>query len=226
MKTTLTAVLAIALLSGAAQAQAQNQNGQGQDHKKNPPPPPAQNHPAPPPRTPPSVQRPVFNQPATTGPTYQHRSTGQPTGSGQPTTAGPTYRRYNGPNGQQTGAGPVGPNRAGAYQRGSAAASAFQAQRNRNRAQYNASQWRRSYNAERRFEGPRYRYPYGWRYQRWAFGEFLPFAWILPDYYLDAYTYGLPYPPFDAEWIREGSDAVLVDVSTGQILSVEYGLFY
>jgi Ni/Co efflux regulator RcnB len=55
---------------------------------------------------------------------------------------------------------------------------------------------------------------------------FLPFGWYQPDYYLDWAGFGLPAPPIGCEWVREGADAVLVDVYTGEILSVYQGVFY
>jgi len=33
-------------------------------------------------------------------------------------------------------------------------------------------------------------------------------------------------PPVGCEWVRVGSDALLVDIWTGEVLSVEYGLFW
>ena len=33
-------------------------------------------------------------------------------------------------------------------------------------------------------------------------------------------------PPWGYEWVRYGPDAVLIDVRTGQILQVRYGVFW
>ncbi len=240
MKPVMSAALAIALLGGAAQAQT-DQNRQGDDHHK--PPPPAQHHPAsgqaPAPGARPMAapvgqprftgQGPVNGAPARNGPAFQNRTGPGNNGfqNGAPARNGPAFQNRTGPsnNGFQNGAPAFRGRTNGAPQRGPAF-SAMQAQRNQGRSQYNPNQWRRSYFAERRFRGPSFGYPGNWYYQRWAFGEFLPFAWIAPDYYLDPDEFGLPYPPVDAEWVREGPDAVLVDVTTGQVLSVEYGLFY
>jgi Ni/Co efflux regulator RcnB len=72
-----------------------------------------------------------------------------------------------------------------------------------------------------------YRYPVGWGYRRWAFGAFLPFVFLAPDYTLYQYwVYGLPVPPPGYHWIRVGPDALLVRYGDGYILDVIYGIFY
>ena len=61
----------------------------------------------------------------------------------------------------------------------------------------------------------------------WDFGDFLPWGWYSPEYYIsDWYDFGLPPPPIGCEWIAEGNDALLVDVWTGEILSVYRGIFW
>jgi Ni/Co efflux regulator RcnB len=66
----------------------------------------------------------------------------------------------------------------------------------------------------------------GWVARRWAYGQILPrYFWssqyILGDYWL----FGLEVPPVGFEWVRYGTDALLIDVNTGSILQVEYGVF-
>jgi Ni/Co efflux regulator RcnB len=78
-----------------------------------------------------------------------------------------------------------------------------------------------------RFRGPAYRYPAGFGYRRWAFGAFLPAAFLGADYYLGSYwTYGLPAPPAGYHWIRVGPDALLVRFGDGYVLDAAYGIFY
>jgi Ni/Co efflux regulator RcnB len=85
----------------------------------------------------------------------------------------------------------------------------------------------RSFNAPRRFQAPAYRRPNGWYDHRWSFGEFLPSLFWAPSYWLnDYYRYGLPQPPYGAVWVREGYDALLIDRYSGEIITVEYGVFY
>jgi Ni/Co efflux regulator RcnB len=64
------------------------------------------------------------------------------------------------------------------------------------------------------------------RERSWSFGDYLPGGWYGSSYYLNAWQYGLPYPPIGCEWVRVGNDALLVDVWSGQVLSVYYGLFW
>ena len=80
--------------------------------------------------------------------------------------------------------------------------------------------------APQRFHVTTWRRPSGWYYRSWSYGMYLPFGWFLPAYYLNWALYDLPPPPIGCEWVREGPDAVLVDIWTGEILSVYSGVFY
>lgn len=72
-----------------------------------------------------------------------------------------------------------------------------------------------------------WRRPSGWYARRWTYGQRLPGGWYGRDYWLSDYvTFGLVAPPDGYEWIREGNDAVLVDVDTGEIIRVVYDVFY
>lgn len=84
-----------------------------------------------------------------------------------------------------------------------------------------------NFNAPRHFHVGGYRRPPGWYPHRWSFGEFLPAAFWARDYWLTDYMdYALPPPPFGAIWVRVGDDALLIDQDTGEIITVEYGVFY
>jgi Ni/Co efflux regulator RcnB len=55
----------------------------------------------------------------------------------------------------------------------------------------------------------------------------VPSVFLASLYFLSNYTlYGLEPPPPGYVWIREGSDAVLVDRYTGEVIQVEYDIFY
>jgi hypothetical protein len=70
-------------------------------------------------------------------------------------------------------------------------------------------------------------YPNGWAYREWAVGAILPPLFLVPDYYYpDWAALGLEPPPPGAQWVRYGPDLLLVDVNTGQVLDVAYGVFY
>jgi Ni/Co efflux regulator RcnB len=91
----------------------------------------------------------------------------------------------------------------------------------------NFRDFHRDFRASRRFRGPDYRRPAGWYDHRWAFGEFLPTAFWARDYWLSDYNdYDLPPPPYGATWVRVGNDALLVDEDSGEVITVEYDVFY
>lgn len=70
-------------------------------------------------------------------------------------------------------------------------------------------------------------YPNGWAYREWAVGAILPPLFLVPDYYYPEWAaLGLEPPPPGAQWVRYGPDLLLVDVNTGQVLDVAYGVFY
>jgi Nickel/cobalt transporter regulator len=86
-------------------------------------------------------------------------------------------------------------------------------------------QWNRTSN--QRFRYQPYPHQYGWHYQRWVYGQILPSVYWGQNYWLPAYyNFGLIDPPYGFVWVRYGDDALLVNVENGQILSVEYNLFY
>ena len=91
----------------------------------------------------------------------------------------------------------------------------------------NFRDFHRDFRASRRFRGPDYRRPAGWYNHRWTFGEFLPSAFWARDYWLNDYgAYDLPPPPYGAIWVRVGRDALLVDQDSGEVITVEYDVFY
>lgn len=72
-----------------------------------------------------------------------------------------------------------------------------------------------------------YRRPAGFYVHRWTFGERLPVAFYVRDYWISDFAlYGLMEPWTGYEWVRVGDDALLIDVETGEVVRVEYGLFY
>jgi Ni/Co efflux regulator RcnB len=86
-------------------------------------------------------------------------------------------------------------------------------------------QWNRTSN--QRYHYQSYQRPDGWYAQRWAYGQILPRLFWSQDYWLTGYyNFGLIDPPYGYVWVQNGNDALLVDVQSGQILSVEYNVFY
>jgi Ni/Co efflux regulator RcnB len=92
----------------------------------------------------------------------------------------------------------------------------------------NISITRRVFRAPRRFHASRpWTPPRGFSYRRFSLGERVPSILLAADYFLsDYFDYGLTPPPPGYVWVRDGTDAVLVDQSTGEVVQVEYDVFY
>jgi hypothetical protein len=70
-------------------------------------------------------------------------------------------------------------------------------------------------------------YPQGYGYRRWGVGASLPPFFLAPDYFYPEWAaLGLEPPPPGTQWVRYGPDLLLVDVNTGQVIDVAYGVFY
>lgn len=87
--------------------------------------------------------------------------------------------------------------------------------------------YHQNFRSARRFRAPAYRSPPGWRYQRWTYGQVLPSLFWAQQYWLnDFVSYDLPPPPPGAVWVRYGNDAILIDRDSGEIITIEYDVFY
>ena len=83
-----------------------------------------------------------------------------------------------------------------------------------------------NFRAARTFHIGPYHRPSGWHAHVWTHGEILPRAYWAPQYILsDYWLFALEVPPAGYEWVRDGSDALLINIDTGEILQVEYGVF-
>lgn len=81
--------------------------------------------------------------------------------------------------------------------------------------------------ARHRFHAGAYRAPQGYRYRRWRYGQFMPAVYWGRNYWLsDFLAFGLFAPPSGYVWVRYGPDAVLIDEYTGEIIRVDYGVFF
>lgn len=86
--------------------------------------------------------------------------------------------------------------------------------------------WQENGRAQRRYHWNSYQRPRGWYYRRWTYGMVLPSLFWGRQYWIDSYwDFGLPDPPYGYVWVRYGDDALLVNVETGDILRVIYGLY-
>jgi Ni/Co efflux regulator RcnB len=89
------------------------------------------------------------------------------------------------------------------------------------------SSYHRNFNAPQRFHAPSYRRPQGWYSHRWVYGETLPALFWAPQFWLNDYVdFELPPPPPGTVWVRDGDDALLIDRYSGEIVEVDYGVFY
>lgn len=81
--------------------------------------------------------------------------------------------------------------------------------------------------ASRQFHNGSYNAPQGYQYRHWGYGERLPRGYFVRDYWItDFLMFGLFTPPTDLIWVRVGDDALLVDRYSGDIVQVDYGVFY
>jgi Ni/Co efflux regulator RcnB len=93
-------------------------------------------------------------------------------------------------------------------------------------AQFDRGTYQHNFQAARTYHIGLYRRPHGWVAHRWGFGQILPRAyWAAPYIIADYWLFGLEVAPAGYEWVRDDTDAILVNVSTGEILQVEYGVF-
>jgi len=86
--------------------------------------------------------------------------------------------------------------------------------------------YQHNFQAARSFRIGPYRRPPGWAPHHWGYGQILPRAyWAAPFLIADYWLFALEVPPAGYEWVRDDSDALLVNTSNGEILQVEYGVF-
>jgi Ni/Co efflux regulator RcnB len=93
-------------------------------------------------------------------------------------------------------------------------------------ANFDRKTYQHNFQAARSFKVGPYNRPAGWSAHHWGFGDHLPPAYFASQYILaDYWLFSLEVPPVGYEWVRDDTDALLVNTSTGEILQVEYGVF-
>jgi len=147
---------------------------------------------------------------------YPRRGASQYTGGGAVQTQGYTHQQ----GGQYRTQGGQGASRGDDAYRGGGS--------NGPRGRYNEHDYPRAIQAERQFHWRGdWNPPRGFYYRHWGYGDRLPYGWFSRDFWIaDFWAYGLPDAPYGYEWVREGPDAVLVNVYDGEVVEVEYGIFY
>jgi Ni/Co efflux regulator RcnB len=132
-----------------------------------------------------------------------------------------------GSNLSQQGTGLRGHTRSG----GGAANNAMQSSAghggNGGHANTNLHAYQRNFSAPKRFHAGNYNAPRDYSYQRWSFGMRLPSIYFGHNHWISDYNaYDLMDPPDGYVWVRYGPDALLIDEETGEIVQVEYDVFY
>lgn len=90
-----------------------------------------------------------------------------------------------------------------------------------------AAQWYWRGKWVNRVHGPAFHYPVGWSYRYWTIGDILPGLFLSSAYYYDnVRPLGLTVPPPGYRWVRYGPDLLLVNLRTGSVEQVAYGVFY
>ena len=93
-------------------------------------------------------------------------------------------------------------------------------------ANFDRGAYQHNFQAARSFHIGPYHRPGGWAPHHWGYGQVLPRAyWAAPYLIADYWLFALEVPPTGYEWVRDDTDALLVDTNTGEILQVEYGVF-
>jgi Ni/Co efflux regulator RcnB len=89
------------------------------------------------------------------------------------------------------------------------------------------SRWNRNFDAPHRYRARSYDAPRGYYYQRYSYGQRLPRIYYARNFWLmDFVMFGLFSPPEGYIWVRYGPDALLIDEETGEIVQVQYNVFY
>jgi len=95
------------------------------------------------------------------------------------------------------------------------------------RANIDLHAYQRNVSAPRHYRVGSYQAPQGYTYRRWSYGQSLPAIYFSRGYWItNYYSYGLFAPPYGLVWVRFGPDALLIDQYTGEIIQVDYGVFY
>ncbi len=95
------------------------------------------------------------------------------------------------------------------------------------RANIDVHTYQRNVTAQRHFNAGTYRAPQGYSYRRWSYGQNLPAIYFGRNYWINDYnSYDLIAPPYGYVWVRFGPDALLINEYSGEIVQVDYGVFY
>ena len=96
-----------------------------------------------------------------------------------------------------------------------------------NHGNMNVATLERNVQAPNRYHVAAYRPPQGYAPRQWSYGQRLPVSYYASNYWIADYLmYALFAPPPGLVWVRVGDDALLIDQNTGQVIQVQYNVFY
>jgi Ni/Co efflux regulator RcnB len=91
----------------------------------------------------------------------------------------------------------------------------------------NVATLRRNVQASNRYHAAAYQPPQGYAHRQWSYGQRLPVSYYASNYWIADYLmYTLFAPPPGLVWVRVGDDALLIDQNTGEVIQVQYNVFY
>lgn len=86
--------------------------------------------------------------------------------------------------------------------------------------------YRKTVTSKRRYDAAAFVAPSGYTYRRFSVGEHVPSLLLSDSVVLNDYqNYALETPPSGLTWIRDGQDALLVDMRTGEVIQADYDVF-
>ena len=101
-------------------------------------------------------------------------------------------------------------------------------QRNVTTRKVDVTSYRKVVQAPRRYRATQaWVAPSGFTYRRFSLDERVPTGLLAASFFLSNFgSYGLVSPPYGYVWVRDGTDALLVNRYNGRVVQVQYGLFY
>jgi Ni/Co efflux regulator RcnB len=81
--------------------------------------------------------------------------------------------------------------------------------------------------ASHHFHDGNYRAPQGYQARHWSHGDRLPSGYFARNFWItDFLAFDLFAPPPGHVWVRVANDALLIDEYNGEVVQVDYGVFY
>jgi Ni/Co efflux regulator RcnB len=88
------------------------------------------------------------------------------------------------------------------------------------------TQYRKTVTSKKRYDAAAFVAPSGYTYRRFSVGEHVPNLLLSDSVVLNNYqNYALEAPPSGLTWIRDGQDALLIDMRTGEVVQADYDVF-